>query len=135
MNAEADQRLQEISLVMKEKETMVKVAQELLVLLDVPADSKNMDELTIGKKILEFISHLSIIGGFCDTNTRRAIFGVITALTASAIDPNPIFTPTGLKMVTAMAIGIQVDFTKRPFKAVGVDVKALGARLKAYTKR
>jgi hypothetical protein len=57
-------------------------------------------------------------------------------MTMLIIDPNALFAKTQLKLVLPPAIGIRVDFTKKPpFKTIGFDAKALGAQLKAFVKR
>ena len=45
------------------------------------------------------------------------------------------FTETKVKLIVTMAIGIQVDFTKRPFRVFGLDVGAFGSRIRAVLKR
>ena len=130
------QRLSEIALVMQEKEAMVRVGQELLELCGTDWNHK-IDAMAFDKKTLEFVEHLSNIAGFCDNEDRSAIWAGVRELTAMAIDPNRLenFTHTKMKLILTMAVGIQVDFAKRPFRVFGLDVGAFGARVKALVKR
>src|SRR2546426_591460 len=114
---------------------MVTVGQELLELsLRYPA---KIDELAFGKKALEFIKHLSMLGGFCNDRAQSAISAIVNEFTALMIDPNMLenFTDTKVRMLIPMAIGIQVDFTKRPFRVFSMDLKAFHAQVKAIVKR
>ena len=40
-----------------------------------------------------------------------------------------------LGCVCLRAIGIQVDFTQKPFKVIGLNIEAWGARVKTLLKR
>lgn len=128
-------RHDEIQLVMKEKEAMVRAGKELLELAK--SYPEKIDELAFGNKALEFIQHLSNMGGFCDNKTKAAIFAVVRDFTAMVIQPNrlEIFTATKVRLLVPMAIGIQVDFTKRPFRVFGLDLKAFGGQVRATVKR
>jgi len=131
LTREGDDRLNEISLVMQEKEAMMKVGQQLLEL----SKLEKVDELAFNKKALEFVKHLSNIGGFCDGNSKRVIHLVVTQLSAVIMDSSGLFAKTYVKFLVPFAIGIQVDYTKRPFRTFGMDVKAFGAQLKGIAKR
>ncbi len=135
MSTETNRRLDDINQVSMEKELMVIIGKELLELSR--HYPEKIDELTFGKKALEFIKHLSMLGGFCDKRTQSAISAVVREFTALMIDPNMLenFTDTKVRMMIPMAIGIQVDFTKRPFRVFGLDVKAFHAQVKAIVKR
>ncbi len=132
-----NERLAEIHLIMKERESMVRVGQEILALLgNYPYKTPKPDRIEVQKKLMEFTSHLTNISGFCDSHWRRAIFNLsyhldmsMVGLTLHASDA------PFLVGILNMAVGIQVDFTKRPFRLVGFDVRALNARLKAFVKR
>ena len=135
LSTETNRRLEDINLVSKEKEAMVTVGIELLELSRHYLEK--IDELVFSRKALEFIKHLSMLGGFCDDRTRSFISEVVGEFTALMIDPNLLenFTDTKVRMLIPMAIGIQVDFTKRPFRVFGLDVKAFHAQVKAKVKR
>ncbi len=129
-----ERRNRDIDVVRSEKDSMVKVAHEILALIEgYPRSRKELDELEIRKKLMEFTNHLSIIGGFCDRGTKLAILNMQLVITQGVIAPS--LSAGRLRMIMAIAIGIQVDFTAHPFRAVGFDVKALGARLKAFASR
>ncbi len=100
---------------------MVEAGKELLELSR--AWPEKIDGLAFGKKALEFIKHLSVMGGFCDAPTKSAISTVVSEFTALLIDPNMLenFTDTRVKLLIPMTIGIQVDFTNRPFQITGWD--------------
>ncbi len=128
--------LERANLSMREKSLMVSVGKELLELSKPDDDEAKIDELAFGKKGLEFVEHLSNLAGFCDKNTQAAIGIVVRYMAALIVDPNELFVKTQLKAILPMAIGMWVDFNKKPpFRAIGLDVKALGAQLKAYAKR
>jgi hypothetical protein len=121
---------------MREKSLMVAVGKELLELAKPYDYEARIDELAFGKKGLEFVEHLSNLAGFCDKNTQAATGLAVRYLTALIVGPNKLFAKTQLKLILPLAIGMRVDFNKKPpFRAVGFDVKALGTQLKAYAKR
>ena len=114
---------------------MVRVAQDILTGLGeygIRRNSTTIDKATIRSKLLEFIKHLSNVAGFCDGPSRKAIVKMTDMLSFGAIDPLVLAHQRG---ILALAIGIQVDFAKKPFRVVGLDVKALGAQLKAVAER
>lgn len=137
MNSESNQRLGDIEIVMKEREEMVRVGQEILFILGrFPYDSPKPDVIAIQKKLLGFMAHLSNIGGFCDSNWRRAIFDIETMLGLSTLSLNfDLSSAPNLVTFLSTAIMIQVDFTKRPFRLVGFDIKAFQTRFRAVLKR
>ncbi len=111
---------------------MVKIRQEILRLTETPRkEVLEIDQLAVGNKLLEFISHLSNIGGFCDKDTRRVIYDLERFLAGSVIDPSLWLTASLVNVVVAMTIGIQIDFNSRPFKLIGLGVhlKEIGANL------
>lgn len=116
---------------MKEKDAMVQVGKELFDL----CESEKIDKLAFRKKALEFVKHLSNIGGFCDGRTQSKIWIIVRQLTALIIDPNDLFAKTNVKIWIPLAIGIQVDFTKRPFRALSLDLNVFGAGVKGTVKR
>ena len=135
LRTEHNQRITDIELVMREKDAMVTVGKEILELSkEYP---EKIDELAFRKKALDFIKHLSNIGGFCNDRTKSAISAVVGDFTAMMIDPNrlELFTQTKVTYLIPLAIGIQVDFTRRPFRVFNVDLKAFGAQVKAVLKR
>src|SRR2546427_8604306 len=81
MSNESSQTLKDVQIVMKEREEMVRVGQEILSMLGrYPYDSPRPDEVAIQKKLLEFMKHLSNIGGFCDSHWNRALFDIQSLL-------------------------------------------------------
>ncbi len=127
--------LEKVNLAMREKSLMVTVGQELLEIAKPDDYEAKIDELAFGKKGLEFVQHLSNLAGFCDNNTQVKIGISINYLTAMIVGPNELFAKTQLKLILPLAIGMRVDFNKKPpFRAIGF-VKALGAQLKAFAKR
>ena len=137
MSNESSQALKDVQIVMKEREEMVRVGQEILSMLGrYPYDSPRPDEVAIQKKLLEFMKHLSNIGGFCDSHWNRALFDIQSLLGLStltmAFDST---TPSYLVAFLPLALMIQVDFKKRPFRVVGFDIKAFRTRFRAILKR
>ena len=134
MSAE-DQRITDIQLVLKEKNAMVAVGKELFA-LSKPYPEK-IDEAAFRNKALEFINHLTNIAGFCDSDAKYALHGAVRQFAAMILDPNRIelFTDTNVKALVPLAIGVQVDFNKKPFRLVGFSVEALGAKVKGILKR
>ena len=111
------------------------VAKELFALVkDYP---EQINEVGFRNKALEFIKHISNLAGFCNREAQYKISLVVGELTAMIVDPNrfELFTATKVKAIIPLALGIQVDFTKRPFRVVGFSVEALGAKLKGIVKR
>lgn len=130
-------RLSDVGLVMKERSALVDVSKELLALLDKSLSSPSRvksshDEIEIQRLYLKVSEHLANIGGFCDRGTRNAIFAVQELLAIATLEPLANLFVKGLLPVI---VGIQVDFTKKPFKVVGINVKGLGAELKALVKK
>jgi len=121
-------RFKEIELVKKEREALVRVSKELLTLLHVD----NPNEVKIEKKILELTGHLANIGGFCDKDTREKIHEIKNLLTFSI--GHPAFY-VELKLSLPHIVGIEVDFTKRPFKIIGFELEVLKQKFKALLKR
>ncbi|OLE90896.1 MAG: hypothetical protein AUF79_07875 [Crenarchaeota archaeon 13_1_20CM_2_51_8] len=131
------QRLQNIEIVMNERAEMVSVGQEILSLLGrYPYTSPEPDWIQVQRRLLEFMNHLSIIGGFCERNWQKAIFDIQAFLGLSTLSLNfDRSAAPSLASFMAMALMVQVDFTKTPFRLVGFDVKAYGARFKTILKR
>jgi len=121
------------ALVISEKKKMMKVAQEIVSLVNNP----QKDHVLIRQKILEFLCHLSNIGGFCDGNSQQQIHRITEYLASTIMQDEPV-ADLWYKLlcgVCVRAIGIQVDFTKKPFRVMGLDIKALGAQFKALFER
>src|SRR3989442_13218099 len=116
---------------------MVNVGQELLTLLDKEGYSPDFDWLKISQKVIEFSAHFSNLAGFCDSRMRNWASRVSTIMAQSIISKDSlIMRRLILRFAIGMAVGFQVDFTKKPpFRAVGLDVKAFGAQIKGFAKR
>ena len=126
----------DIRVVMDERKEMVKVGQQILMLLGKYPYKPETDKTEIQKKLLEFMAHLSNVGGFCDNGWRRAIFDIETMLGLSALSLNfDLSSAPNLVTFLSTATMIQVDFTKRPFRLVGFDIKAFQTRFRAILKR
>jgi hypothetical protein len=116
--------------------TTFSCGQQLLELAKAEDFNAKIDALGFQKKGLEFVEHLSHFAGFLDKDAQDGVKIVVRYMTALIVDPNGLFAKTQLKLILPLAIGIRVDFTKKPpFRAIGFDVKALGAQLKASVKR
>ncbi|MCL4519185.1 MAG: hypothetical protein M1587_08325 [Thaumarchaeota archaeon] len=133
-----------VNVVMTERERITQVGKELLELLTQyePAffqweeDQKvyAKDRLPIEKKILELSQHLSNIAGFCDSGAKRAIHIFTTGILDASMLTSLSYTQ--LKAVLPTIIGMQVDYARKPpFRLIGSDVKALGARIGAVAQR
>ena len=129
------QRITDVQLVMREKDAMETVGKELItVAKEYPAE---IDETAFRNKALEFIKHITNLAGFCDDRSRAAIHALVAEFSAMIIDPNrfELFTSIKVKALVPLAIGLQVDFNKKPFRLVNFSVEALGAKVKAVLKR
>jgi len=136
LDSQESQKLEMVNLTMKEKSKMVTVGQQLLELAKAEDFNAKIDALAFQKKGLEFVEHLSNFAGFLDKDAQGGVKIVVRYMTALIVDPNSLFAKTQLKLILPLAIGIRVDFTKKPpFRAIGLDVKALGAQLKASVNR
>jgi len=127
---------------MKEKEDMVKIGQEIVEMLP-RLDAKRLGEepanaLEIAKKILEFCSHLSNVASFCDKDTRRRVHAMVELLDKTSADYSRLGL-TGflmlLRSTLLMAVSIQLNFDKKPFRVIGLDVRPFSGRLRTILKR
>jgi hypothetical protein len=112
-------------IVMQEKKKLVKVSKDLLKLIENP---KSNQLLLINQKIIEFTSHLSNIGSFCDKKTQENINLIVIVLAAIAPEAEPY--PKLLKTLCVFANGIQIDFSQHPFKIVNIELGAIRAFFK-----
>ena len=115
-------RLQEIELVMKERASLVKLGKELLAEID----KEKPDTLAINGKLLEVAEHLANIGGFCNSFARRQIDVIKKILAFKQLNPS---FYEDLKIALIYIVGIQVDFTKKPFKLISLDLKSFKATI------
>src|SRR2546428_8439020 len=99
---------------MQEKEAMMKVGQQLLEL----SKLEKVDELAFNKKALEFVKHLSNIGGFCYGNLKRVIHFVVTPLSAVIMDSSGLFAKNYVKVLVTLALCSQVDFTTKTVRTI-----------------
>ena len=130
-------RSAEIELVMKERSALVAVCRALNTLLDEGWDAtlqgKDFPQrLEIDGLLLQVSKHLANIAGFCDGRTQDWTHNAVRLLALCMVSPSSYID---LKAVLPFIVGIQVDFTKRPFRVVGLSLKGLGAELKAIMKR
>ncbi len=130
-------RQQDIRTVLSEKELMRKVGQEILTLVAHDEEWKRKPNVvSVQQKILEFVEHLSNIGSFCDRGTQNAIHSMTQGLTASSLDSDQIIWLSPLIYdLLATGIGVQIDFNKRPFRMIGIDLKPLEGKIRAVLKR
>jgi hypothetical protein len=137
------QRSEDILRVLKEREEMVKVADEILPLLpkfEPYADHTFQASIETGQKLVEFASHLANIGSFCDKNAKADIEYTIRLIQDEcvSISMNPgsywLHGPI-LHSLLVRAVGIQVDFNQHPFRVIGLEVQGFGARIKALLKK
>ena len=122
-----------MDIVVAEKNLLREASQTLLSLLDkidLTEDDANKPEAN--RLILEVSEHLSNIGGFCDSWTRQRIHVIQGLMSMSFADPLHYLT---LKDMLPYVVGIQVDYSKRPFRAISLSIEALGAKFKAKAKR
>ena len=124
-------------IVIQEKKRLVKVSKNLLKLIE---NSKLNQLLLINQKIIEFTSHLSTIGSFCDKKTQDRINLIVIEL-ANIVQKSDLWADCGvidifyanrLKPLCVFANGIQIDFRRRPFRIVNIEL--LGT-IKALFKR
>lgn len=129
-SASETDRFEEIKIVMAERSELVKICDELLPLLE----DLNRNELEIQKKLVRISAHLANISGFCDKDTRTWIDKLNRVLLSPAI-VKPLPYSMALRSFLIFIVGIQVDFTKRPFRVMAFNLKALGAEFKALLKK
>lgn len=123
-----DSRSRDIRTVIEEREKLVEIAERLVPLLD-----NESNRLEVQKGVLELSGHLANIGGFCDQAMKEWINYVQRVL--ATMSGSPPMTSALLKLALPLIVGVQVDFNKRPFKAIGIDIEALKSRFKAYVQR
>ena len=120
-----ESRSTDIRTVMEERGKLVKVAQRLLPLLD-----RESSGFEVQSGVLELSEHLANIGGFCDQGTREWIEAAKRMMAAVIADPTPFSTMSYfLKLALPLIVGVEVDFNRRPFRAVSIDLKALSSRV------
>jgi hypothetical protein len=129
-------REHDIRIVMEEKGALTTVAQALAPILDKIYDSalagEHIDTTQADKLVLELSKHLGNIGGFCDKWTQNRIHTMEELLSFCLSNPEAYLL---LKDALSFMAGIQVDFDRRPFRAVGLSVEAWGTKFKALLKR
>jgi hypothetical protein len=129
-------REHDIRIVMEEKNALTTVAQALAPILDKIDDSalagEHIDTTQADKLVLELSKHLGNIGGFCDKWTQNRIHAMEKLLSSCLSNPEAYLL---LKDALSFMVGIQVDFNRRPFRAVGLSVEAWGTKFKALLKR
>ncbi len=103
-------QLEQIEIVMKEKDLLTESAKQLIKLLD----QSGKDRSEIKSTVLDISNHLSKIGSFCDKNTQSWIdrvsrnFGILMVHTS--------LYDTAFKAILPGLVAIQLDTNKRPFK-------------------
>jgi hypothetical protein len=121
-----------------ERKRMVAAANKILDFLEGEAifSEDNPNQLQINKMLLEVSAHLANIGGLCDHRTQDQIARIQGVM---MLGMQGSFGNIIIKGALPIIVGIQVDFTKRPFKAVkfelGASLKQLGAHFKAGANR
>jgi hypothetical protein len=130
-----EDRQRDIDRVIGEKKEMVKVGQNLLPLLDKASKSEEVSGSVWGQidsDILELCGHLGIIKGFCDRPTQEMISRLVWLL--NYFDTY-LRMSEALKTLLPFVMGLEVDFNKRPFRVVGIDIEALRGKFSAYLER
>jgi hypothetical protein len=127
-------------MVMQEKKKLGNVSKNLLKLIENPKlDQKRL----INQKIIGFTLHLSSIGSFCDKKTRERVDLIVTEL-VNIVQLSDIFAQCGvldilyakrLKPLCVFANGIQIDFSRRPFKIVNIELFGPNFGIKVSLKR
>ena len=137
LSEQLSKREHDIRVVMEERAEMVRTGQEILTILGNYPYKPEPDRTEIQKKLLDFTSHFANIGGFCGSNFTRIIYYLESLFGLSMLSLNfDLSSAPSLAGFLNMAVGIQVDFAKGPpFRAFGLDVKALSAQFKTYLKR
>jgi len=125
---EEERRLDDINFVMREREALEKACEAYITLLG--SRETNMDERR--RLVLQISQHLGNIGGFCDKRTKRLISAFLLYLGPALILPNDSYITVYLKGFLPSIVGIQVDFTKRPFKVIGLSVEAMNTKFNAF---
>lgn len=132
MNGIETTESQMIDKVMQEREKMVKVAKKIVCLINNP----KRDHVAIKQEIYEFLGHLANIGSFCDQGFQNALTVAIIEISAFLVldDPTDGFY-NALRAFCGVAIGVQVDYNKKPFLVIGLSVGAFGAKFKVIFER
>ncbi len=127
-------RLEEVQLILKEKQALTESAQRLIELLD----SRSSDMLSIKKETLNISNHISAIAGFCDNRTQQQAARINTLLGMFMVpdtksQQKSLFIDAMMKPILPILVGIQVDFTKEKFRSFSIEValKELSAKVKA----
>ena len=128
--------LNAIEQVRQEREALVVATSKLSDLL---GDDK--EKLVYGAKdpeaknrlLIEIGGHLGQISGFCDKKGRNTV-KVLTDSVLSSAMTNDLVLVLLVDMLPKIA-GIQVDFTRRPFRLLGIDITVFVARFKAIVGR
>jgi hypothetical protein len=116
---------------MSEREALSDAAQKLIVLIN-ELDSLSEVEAeplksAADKLVLEISGHLGNIGGFCDTWSRNRIRALQRALSLCL---SASWGYIILKNALPPIVGIQVDFSKMPFRAVGLKFELFGGKFR-----
>jgi hypothetical protein len=136
-------RSEDIERVLNERDEMVRVAHQILLLLpkfEPYGDHTFQGSVEAGQKLVEFASHLANIGSFCDKNAKADIEYTIRLIQdeSVSISMSPerywLHAPI-LQSLLVRAVGIQVDFNQHPFRVIGLEVAGFGARIKALLKK
>jgi len=138
-----EDRQRDIETVKKERDEMVRIGKSLIPLLMKEYNQNELEEKALIHRwsqiqggLLELCGHLGTIAGFCDQSTQSRIKQLRKQLELFGVW---LMDETGLKIVLLEIVGIDVDFTKRQFKMVHVDIeamiRALQGRLSLYFQR
>lgn len=127
-----------IKIVMSERNKLRIAGSELIELITplVYNDEKNAkteDLVLIQKKVLEVSEALANIAGFCDDHGKD----LVNYFKINVLGINMLRYPSYRILLISLPtiIGIDVDYTKMPFKVMGLSAEALGAKIKAIAKR
>ena len=139
MKPEEEQRREhDIAIVLQERDALTRAAQSLMPILkrfdDAALDGKSTEfDLTDADKYsIEISGRLGNISGFCDDWTKKRIHKMQEYLGHCLGDSSGYIL---LSNLLPFMVGIQVNFDKRPFRAVGLSFEALGGKFKAAFER
>ena len=103
-----------IRTVTNEKEQLLSIARIILSLTTREGNRHNVED-----RLLQMVSHLSIIAGFCDSKSKKEIEMINEAFRRGfdlSLNAYETWYKNHLKKLLVDILAIQVDFESKPFK-------------------
>lgn len=113
---------------MGEREKLTEIAKRLLPLLNLQAAHRN----TTQELMLELSQRLGNIAGFCDDRIRERVHEMQRLITLTLANQLFVFQ---LRVMLPFMVGLQIDFSERPFRAVGLSLEGWGTNFKPLLEK